>query len=66
VDSVTASAKPPWFTWDYPERVALARNLAALGRRDALAALCADTPRPAVYREAFLLARSTCRELTRR
>jgi tRNA A-37 threonylcarbamoyl transferase component Bud32/tetratricopeptide (TPR) repeat protein len=63
---LAALVADPTFTWDYPERVALARNLAALGQRDALAALCADTLRPAVYREAFLLARSTCRRLTRR
>lgn len=44
----------PGPTGDYLARFALARNLAALGRRDELHALCLDIARPAVYRSGML------------
>jgi len=53
----------PTFTWDYPERVALVRELVALGKKGAreLAALCADTTsRPAVFRASYLVVRHRC------
>ncbi len=48
--------------WDYPERAALIRNLRALGKHKAVAALCADTLQPAVFRLAFLVVRHDCRQ----
>jgi hypothetical protein len=51
----------PTFTWDYPERAALVRNLLALGRRKDAAALCADTLHPAVFRAAQVVMQRTCR-----
>jgi hypothetical protein len=50
-------------SWDYPERMALLRNLRALGRADEARALCADTLRPAIFQWAFLPARRTCDRL---
>jgi tetratricopeptide (TPR) repeat protein/predicted Ser/Thr protein kinase len=51
----------PTFSWDYPERAALVRNLIALGRRRDAAAVCADTLRPAVFRAAQVVMQRTCR-----
>ena len=53
----------PGPSWDYPERVALARNLHALGRTRELRERCADLSHPAVFRLAFLPARHACRQL---
>ncbi len=52
----------PTFEWNYPERAALARDLAALGptRERERRALCADTLRPAVFRPAWLVLRRAC------
>jgi hypothetical protein len=50
----------PTFTWDYPERVALIRNLRALKRGKQVAKVCADTLRPAVFRVAFVVVASVC------
>ena len=47
--------------WDYPERGALARNLAAAGAREELARLCADTETPAIFRMAWVVLARTCR-----
>jgi hypothetical protein len=46
--------------WDYPERMALLRNLRALGRDKDVRALCDDTLRPAVFTWAYLPARRQC------
>lgn len=51
----------PTFSWDYPERAALIRNLRALGRTKELAAVCDDTLRPAIVRPALLVIRALCR-----
>jgi tetratricopeptide (TPR) repeat protein len=48
--------------WDYPERIALLRNLRALHRRKEAEALCDDTLRPAIFQMAYLPARRACRE----
>ncbi len=50
----------PTFTWDYPERAALIRNLEASNRKPELDALCEDTLEPAIFRQAFLVVRSLC------
>jgi hypothetical protein len=50
----------PSVHWDYPERVALVRNLRALHRVKEADAVCADTLRPAVFRIAFLPTRKQC------
>ena len=51
----------PTPSWDYPERVALLRNLRALGRDADARALCDDTLKPAVFAWAYLPARRVCR-----
>ncbi|HEY4239953.1 MAG TPA: protein kinase [Kofleriaceae bacterium] len=51
----------PTFSWDYPERAALLRNLRALHRTRDAAALCADTLKPALYRNALLALQYLCR-----
>ena len=51
----------PTFTWDYPERAALIRNLRALKRSKDVAALCADTVHPAIYRTALPVLRRLCK-----
>ncbi len=51
----------PTFTWDYPERAALIRNLRALERSKDVAALCADTVHPAIYRTALPVLRRLCK-----
>ena len=61
VEILQALVDDPTFFWDYPERAALAGNLRALGRRRDLAALCAKTMKPAVFRAAFLALRRVCR-----
>ena len=50
----------PTASWDYPERVALLRNLRALGRDKDARALCDDTLRPAIFTWAYLPARRQC------
>jgi len=52
----------PAFFWDLPERVALIRNLRALGRTQELKLLCARSLRPPVFRIAWLQVRAACRE----
>ena len=65
VTVLDALVRDPTASWDYPERIALARNLHALGKTRELRALCDDLVRPAVFRFAFLPARATCRRLLR-
>jgi hypothetical protein len=48
----------PSFTWDYPERAALLRNLHDKAK---IQALCADSLKPAVFRAAYLVLRERCR-----
>jgi len=50
----------PTFTFDYPERAALLRNLAALHDRKRFAAVCADTLRPPIVRPALLVLQDRC------
>jgi predicted Ser/Thr protein kinase/tetratricopeptide (TPR) repeat protein len=49
----------PSFTWDYPERAALLRNLKDKAKAKAL---CADSLHPAVFRAAYLPLRERCRK----
>ncbi|HUJ59957.1 MAG TPA: serine/threonine-protein kinase [Kofleriaceae bacterium] len=46
--------------WDYPERMALVRNLRALHRTEDARAVCEDTLHPAVFQLALLPARRFC------
>jgi hypothetical protein len=46
--------------WDFPERIALLRNLRALHRDKQASALCDDTLHPAIFQMAFLPARRAC------
>ncbi|HSN28848.1 MAG TPA: hypothetical protein VLT45_21320, partial [Kofleriaceae bacterium] len=50
----------PSFSWDYPERAALLRDLRALHDSHGIQRVCADTLRPAVFRAAFLVLRAQC------
>jgi predicted Ser/Thr protein kinase/tetratricopeptide (TPR) repeat protein len=50
--------KSPSFTWDYPERAALLRNVDTAKAQ----ALCADSLKPAVFRPAYLVLRERCRK----
>ena len=50
----------PTFSWDYPERAALVRNLREAGRPREAAAVCTDTLHPALFHTAFLVLRRTC------
>ena len=50
----------PTYTWDYPERAALLRNLRAIGDKPAIAALCTDTLEPAIYHHAFVVLKAQC------
>jgi len=50
----------PTASWDYPERVALLRNLRALGRDKEARTLCNDTLHPAIFTWAYLPARRQC------
>ena len=52
----------PTFSWDYPERAALLRNLRALGRTAEADALCGETLEPAVFRLAYTALRRACRD----
>jgi len=52
----------PTFSWDYPERAALLRNLRALGRTAEADALCSETLEPAVFRLAYTALRRACRD----
>ena len=57
----------PGDTYDFPERVALVRNLRAAGDAAQLAAQCKDITHPPVFRWAFLQARAACADgVTRR
>lgn len=58
-DQLAEIVRSPSFTWDYPERAALLRNLQD---KKKIAALCADTLRPAVFRPAWLVIRAKCRK----
>src|SRR5439155_7697327 len=48
-----AIVRDPSPSWDYPERVALLRNLRALRRTKDARTLCDDTLRPAIFAWAF-------------
>ena len=49
--------------WEFPERVALLRNLKALGRTGEARELCDDTLRPPLFQWSFLPARRACKRL---
>jgi tetratricopeptide (TPR) repeat protein len=50
-------------SWDYPERMALLRNLRALHRDREARELCEDTMRPAIFEWSYLAARRACAAL---
>jgi predicted Ser/Thr protein kinase/tetratricopeptide (TPR) repeat protein len=50
----------PSAEWDFPERVALLRNLRKLRRARDAATLCKDLGAPAVFRFAYIVARAAC------
>jgi len=50
----------PTFEWDFLERLALKRNLDALGRKRDARALCDDTLKPVVMRHVFRVVRRIC------
>jgi len=50
----------PSFTFDYPERALLLRELRRAKRTKDAAALCADTLRPPIVRPAFLVLQAQC------
>ena len=52
----------PTFEWDFVERLALRRNLLALGRTKEAAAVCEDTLRPPLMRPVFPVVRARCLE----
>ena len=56
----------PTFTFDFPERAALLRELTALHRPKDIAALCADTLQPPIVRPAFVVVRARCLAITKR
>jgi tetratricopeptide (TPR) repeat protein len=58
---LAALVADPSFSWDYPERAALLRNLRALKRKGEASALCADTLEPAVFRLAYTALRHACK-----
>jgi hypothetical protein len=61
VELLQALVRDPSPFWDYPERVALLRNLRALHRDQEASALCEDTMQPAEFQLAFLPTRRVCR-----
>jgi tetratricopeptide (TPR) repeat protein len=60
VDLLAKLVADPTASWDYPERVALLRNLRALNRDKEARALCDDTLRPAVFNWAYVPTRRQC------
>jgi Kae1-associated kinase Bud32 len=52
----------PTSSWDFPERVALLRNLVALGDRKRIDVVCAEIVEPALGRPALVTARASCRD----
>jgi serine/threonine protein kinase/Tfp pilus assembly protein PilF len=52
----------PTFEWDFVERLALRRNLLALGRTKEAEAVCKDTLRPPLIRPVFQVVRARCLE----
>jgi hypothetical protein len=60
VELLEAIVHDPSPFWDFPERIALLRNLRALHRDHDAADLCDDTLRPAIFQMAFLPARRVC------
>ncbi len=58
---LTALVDDPTFSWDYPERAALLRNLRAVRDRRAITRLCKDTLKPAIFRPAWFVLRRECR-----
>jgi hypothetical protein len=52
----------PVINWDLIERAALLRNLAALGRRDALIAACRIIMKPPIFRHAWVPLAQACRK----
>jgi tetratricopeptide (TPR) repeat protein len=63
-DLLSKLVADPTSSWDYPERVALLRNLRALRRDKDARALCDDTLHPAVFTWAYLPTRRQCGALT--
>ena len=62
VELLRAMISDPSDYWDYPERMALLRNLEALDRSTEARALCRDTAlRPAIPRDEMLPAQYACR-----
>jgi serine/threonine protein kinase len=61
VARLTELIADPGENFDFGERIALVRNLRALGDTRAVAAQCEDLARPPVFRYDFLLARAACR-----
>jgi tetratricopeptide (TPR) repeat protein len=51
----------PTYEWDFVERLALRRNLLALGRTKEADALCADTLRPTTMRYVFKVVQRICK-----
>jgi Tfp pilus assembly protein PilF len=51
----------PGENFDFAERIALVRNLRALGDRKGVRAQCSDVLRPPVFRYDFVIARARCR-----
>lgn len=50
----------PSFSFDFPERALLLRELVRAKRTKEVAALCADSLRPPIVRPAFLVVRAQC------
>lgn len=61
-----AQIADPTFSFDFPERSALLRELVALRRTQEVAAMCADTLRPPVVRPAFVPLRARCLAMAKR
>jgi len=50
----------PGDRWDYPDRVALLRNLRALGERTEIEHRCRDLTHPPIFGFGWLIARRAC------
>ena len=58
--ALTELVADPSDTWELGERIALVRNLRALGDTGQVASQCKEVVRPPVFRYDFLLARQAC------